>query len=87
MITTKVTQVINKYDLEGLLFLGAPEDEYTPEIQAITAFVINNYKHINPVILADNIQFVFNKFFKDFFDYEVCEEMAYEIIIGIKGGF
>ena len=87
MITTVVTDIVNKYDLEGLFDMGCPVDEYTPEIQAITAFVINNYKHLNPIILADNIQHVFNHYFKALYDFEVCEEMAYEIILGIKGGF
>ena len=88
MITDIVSQVVNKYDLEGLLSIeGCPQDEYNTEIQSITAFVIHNYKRLNPILLADNIQYVFQHYFHNLIDYEICEEMATEIIINVKGGF
>ena len=87
MITKKVSEIINNYDLEGLLSIGAPKDEYITEIQAITAFIVNNYKRLNPIILADNIQFVFFNYFKTFYDFETCEKIATDIIISVKGGF
>ena len=79
-ITTLVTRVLAEYDLEGLISSGAPEDEYLVEAEPITAFIINNRFKLNENLLADNIQFVFLRYFGDLMDYVDCIWIAKDIM-------
>ncbi|MFI7106768.1 hypothetical protein ACIBK9_10710 [Nonomuraea sp. NPDC050227] len=38
-VAAAVRVLINQYDPEGLLGMGAPEDEYDPEVRDLTALV------------------------------------------------
>ena len=79
-ITTLITRVLTEYDLEGLISSGAPEDEYLVEAEPITAFIINNRFKLNENLLADNIQFVFLRYFGDLMDYVDCIWIAKDIM-------
>ena len=79
-ITTLVTRVLAEYDLEYLISSGAPEDEYLVEAEPITAFIINNRFKLNENLLADNIQFVFLRYFGDLMDYVDCIWIAKDIM-------
>ena len=79
-ITTLVTRVLAEYDLEGLISSGAPENEYLVEAEPITAFIINNRFKLNENLLADNIQYVFLRYFGDLIDYVDCIWIAKDIM-------
>ena len=79
-VTTLVTRVLAEYDLEYLISSGAPEDEYLVEAEPITAFIINNRFKLNENLLADNIQFVFLRYFGDLMDYVDCIWIAKDIM-------
>ena len=79
-ITTLVTRVLAEYDLEYLISSGASEDEYLVEAEPITAFIINNRFKLNENLLADNIQFVFLRYFGDLMDYVDCIWIAKDIM-------
>ena len=79
-ITTLVTRVLAEYDLECLISSGAPEDEYLIEAEPITAFIINNRYKLNDSLLADNIQYVFIRYFGDLIDYNNCILVARDIM-------
>lgn len=79
-ITTLVTRVLAEYDLEGLIGSGAPEDEYLVEAEPITAFIINNRHRLNDSLLADNIQYVFIRYFGELIDYNNCILVARDIM-------
>lgn len=73
-----VNQVLIKHDLEGLMSMGAPIDEYEPEAIFIADFIINNRKASIEQI-ADNIQSTFIYYFSDFIDISLCIEIAEDI--------
>ena len=79
-ITTLVTKVLAEYDIEGLISSGAPEDEYLVEAESITAFLINNRHKLNDSLLADNIQYVFIRYFGNLIDYNNCILIARDIM-------
>ena len=79
-ITTLVTKVLAEYDLECLISSGAPEDEYLVEAEPITAFIINNRYKLNDSLLADNIQYVFIRYFGHLIDYNNCILVARDIM-------
>ena len=84
-ITTLVTRVLAEYDLECLISNGAPEDEYLVEAESITAFIINNRYKLNDSLLADNIQYVFIRYFGDLIDYNNCILIARDIMKRLNG--
>lgn len=76
-ITNIVTDVLVYYDLEGILYNG---DEYLVEAESITAFIINNRHKLSGNLLADNIQYVFLRYFGSLVDYVDCIWMAKDIM-------
>ncbi len=83
-ITEIVTVILAEYDLEEIVYDDYNLDEYEIEAEAITAFIINNHKRLNETILADNIQYVFLRYFSTMYDYEVCLDVAQTIIEALK---
>ena len=79
-ITNLVNEILEVADLEGLISMGAPKDEYLVEAESIAAFIIHNHNHLNDLILADNIQYVFLRYFDDLIDYDLCYLVAREIM-------
>ena len=79
-ITTLVTRILAAYDVERLIANGAPEDEYIVEAEPITAFIINNRHKLNENLLADNIQYVFLRYFGSLVDYVDCIWIAKDIM-------
>ncbi len=83
-ITEIVTVILSEYDLEEIVYEDYNLDEYEIEAEAITAFIINNHKRLNETILADNIQYVFLRYFSDLIDYDICLDVANTIIEALK---
>ena len=83
-ITELVTVILSEYDLENIVYEDYNLDEYKIEAEAISAFIINNYKRLNETILADNIQYVFLRYFSDLIDYDICLDVANTIIEALK---
>ncbi|MEU8149173.1 hypothetical protein [Nonomuraea sp. NPDC048901] len=63
-VAAAVRALINRYDPEGLLGMGAPEDEYDPEVGDLTALVRGGEK-----ITADAVSSVWNRWFDDVSDW------------------
>ena len=57
-----VKRIIDSADLEGLLSLGCPEDEYDPEIDRITARIIGR-PSLSAQAIEDVIYDVWNEMF------------------------
>lgn len=76
--------VMNDHDPAGLLYSGAPHDEYEVEISMIERFITNNKNKMNDEILADYIQIMMVTMFNDFMSILECFEMADEILDLIK---
>ncbi|MEU6715771.1 hypothetical protein ABZ897_30265 [Nonomuraea sp. NPDC046802] len=55
-----VRALINRYDPEGLLGMGAPEDEYDPEVGDLTTLVCGREE-----ITADAVGSIWNRWFND----------------------
>lgn len=66
-IKEKVKKLLDKYDLEGLLKMGCPKDEYDPEARKITTFILGRYtlqgKNLTEKNLCKIVADVFNKQF------------------------
>lgn len=67
---TKVRAALIKHDLEGLLSLGAPTDEYDNEAKLIAEYL---YPEITAVALADIVRDVFHKQFDGLSIYEFSD--------------
>ena len=83
-ITEIVMTILAEYDLEDIVYEDYNLDEYKIEAESITAFIINNHVRLNETILADNIQYVFLRYFSDLFDYDICIDIAQTIIEALK---
>ncbi|MBB2914388.1 hypothetical protein FHS43_005700 [Streptosporangium becharense] len=63
-VAAAVRVLINRYDPEGLLGMGAPEDEYDSEVGDLTALVRGEEE-----ITADAVCAVWNRWFDDVSDW------------------
>ncbi|MET9339023.1 hypothetical protein [Nonomuraea sp. NPDC003804] len=63
-VAAAVRALINRYDPEGLLGMGAPEDEYDPEVGDLATLVCGGDE-----ITADAVGFVWNRWFNDVSDW------------------
>ena len=70
-----INEVLSIHDLEYLIDMGAPVDEYEPEAEKIAEFIINN-RNATLQQLADNIQIVFMCYFSKLFDFKECLAVA-----------
>jgi hypothetical protein len=59
-VAAAVRVLINQYDPEGLLGMGAPEDEYDPEVRDLTALVCGEEE-----ITAEAVGAVWNRWFNE----------------------
>ncbi|RVX47782.1 hypothetical protein EDD27_10733 [Nonomuraea polychroma] len=59
-VTAAVRVLINQCDPEGLLGMGAPEDEYDPEVRDLTALVCGEEE-----ITAEAVGAVWNRWFNE----------------------
>ncbi|MFI6505098.1 hypothetical protein [Nonomuraea typhae] len=57
-VTAEVRSLINGYDPEGLLGMGAPEDEYDSEVGDLAALV-----HAGQEITATAVSAIWNRWF------------------------
>lgn len=71
-----VKSIINEWDPVGLLDLGCPEDEYTPEIKEIVSLLPNI---VSAEQLALEIRQVFIKWFKEYIPLDECYSVAHSI--------
>jgi len=55
-------KILNKYDFQGLIKGGAPEDEYDPEVRALVLWFV---EHKDPKIreVATELHSIFCKYF------------------------
>ena len=60
----KIKEIINKHDPVGLLSLGAPDNEYLPEIQSIHS-LITKEKNLAIYEIEKLIKNVFEGFFNE----------------------
>ena len=74
-----VTSVLAEFDLEELISLGAPEDEYFPE----AVYIVNNmcnefnkYEELEELVLADIIQQAFLTQFNKLVSVPECVTIA-----------
>ncbi|GAA2988819.1 hypothetical protein [Streptosporangium longisporum] len=63
-LTAAVRALIDRYDPEGLLGMGAPDDEYDPEVRDLTALVRGGEE-----ITADVVGSVWNRWFNGVSDW------------------
>jgi hypothetical protein len=63
-VAAAVRALINRYDPEGLLDMGAPEDEYDPQVGDLIALVCGREQ-----ITADAVGSVWNRWFDDVSDW------------------
>ena len=73
---TLIKNVIDKYDPIGLLSIGAPDDEYIPEVKELTPLI---KKDMTEQELSTLIRDVFVKMFEMTIDKDLCDNMAHEI--------
>ena len=71
-----IKNVIDKYDPIGLLSMGAPDDEYIPEVKELTPLI---KKDMTEQELSTLIRDVFVKMFEMTIDKDLCDNMAQEI--------
>ncbi|SEG60699.1 hypothetical protein SAMN05444920_103429 [Nonomuraea solani] len=64
-VAAAVRALINRYDPEGLLGMGAPDDEYDPEVGDLTALVCGGREEIT----ADAVRSVWNRWFDGVSDW------------------
>ena len=90
-IMKKMIQIMNQFDPEGLIKLGAPDDEYHSEVEIIYSYLFGSGR---PVTLDEFISFsywVFNYRFSGNFKWKenpkvklFCEEVYNMFIENIK---
>ncbi|MEV0236335.1 hypothetical protein [Nonomuraea sp. NPDC050786] len=79
-IAAAVRLLINQYDPEGLLEMGAPEDEYDPEVGDLAALVCGEEE-----ITADAVGSIWNRWFDDVSDWCVRQpEQVSEVAAGLE---
>lgn len=71
-----VTNTINNWDPEGLLEIGAPDDEYESEIEYIVECVLDCK---NEIELAEEMQYKFTRMLGRHFDFDICLAKAKKI--------
>lgn len=76
-LNTLIKNVIDKHDPMGLLSIGAPDDEYVPEVKRL-APQIN--KDMTEQELSALIHDVFVEMFEMTIDKALCDKMAHEIV-------
>ena len=74
---TLIKNVIDKYDPIGLLDMGAPDDEYIPEVKELAPMI---KKDMTEQDLSNLIREVFVKMFEMTIDKDLCDNMAQEIL-------
>lgn len=72
-----IKNVIDKYDPIGLLSMGAPDDEYIPEVKELAPLI---KKDMTEQELSNLIRDVFVKMFEMTIDKDLCDNMAQEIL-------
>jgi len=77
---SSIISIINKYDPEGLISIGCPDDEYDIEAEAI----YNIIKKKKSYVLWEEIHEVFKYYFSSDLPEKLCKDMANEIIENLK---
>jgi hypothetical protein len=74
---TLIKKVIDKHDPIGLLSIGAPDDEYIPEVKRLAPQI---KKDMTVQELSTLIYDVFVEMFSEPIDKSLCDKMAQEIL-------
>lgn len=77
-LVNMVNEILSIHDLEYLIDMGAPVDEYLPEAEKISDFIINN-RNATLYQLTDAIQFTFMCYFQRLIDFNECLSVASDI--------
>lgn len=82
-ITTVVTQAVNQTDPMGLLSMGAPDDEYEPEIRELVARLGDAWP--DPTAVLRLCESVFSQFFgARSVDARRMKRLAARIVMGLR---
>jgi hypothetical protein len=73
-----ITEILACYDPIGLISTGCPRNEYEPEAENITIFVVRN-PNATVWQIADMIQLTLLRYFNELVLIEQCVGMAKEI--------
>lgn len=74
----RITEIMACYDPMGLISMGCPRNEYEPEAENITVFVVKN-PNATVWQIADMIQLTLLRYFSELIQIEACIGMAKEI--------
>ena len=72
-----IKKVIDKHDPIGLLSIGAPDDEYIPEVKRLAPQI---KKDMTEQEISTLIHDVFVEMFEMQIDKALCDKMAQEIV-------
>ncbi|MEV0584594.1 hypothetical protein [Nonomuraea sp. NPDC050310] len=80
-VTAAVHRVIDRYDPEGLLAMGAPQDEYRPEVEDLAALV----RGAEP-ITPERVAAVWSRWFNGMADWSTRRpEQVAEVAATLEG--
>lgn len=69
-----VEEILAQADMEGLIAIGCPRDEYSPEANIIADYIVENANTINLDILSYVCSVCFNKnFFPNYSQFDFIE--------------
>ena len=81
-LVATITTVINEWDPYGLIWRGAPKDEFEVEVARIAA-IVSEIK--TPEKLAKRISEIFSEFFgPDGFQLEKCRPVASRLFVALQ---
>lgn len=72
-----LTKIVNKHDPMGLLGMGCPDDEYSPEVKIII-------KRLKKEMNTEEITQLVNKVFHDMFSMELKKSILSAIVKDIQ---
>jgi len=79
MLEFMIIALLADYDLMGLVSMGAPHDEYSPEARTILRYIVNEDYDVKLDVLAERIQYIFLCWFDSQIDMVPCIMIANEI--------
>lgn len=79
MLEFMTMAILADYDLMGLISMGAPHDEYSPEARTILNYLKGVDYEVKVDVLAYRIQYIFAIWFNEKVDIVPCIMIANEI--------
>jgi hypothetical protein len=79
---SEVQSIINEWDPEGLLKMGAPDDEYEDEVRAI---ISRSRTCKSDEEIAECVAYIFNEFFGSVnYNVQGCIDIARKLRVAMK---